>query len=138
MSQNQGGANGVLASRLREFSDSLAAFWSDMGDQSDDVVVVTMSEFGRTARQNGTGGTDHGHANVMFVMGGAVRGGKVYGNWPGLEPDQLNEGRDLKVTTDFRAVLAEAATKTMHAPRLSKVFPGISIQQNDFLGLLKA
>jgi uncharacterized protein (DUF1501 family) len=136
--QNQGGANGVLANRLREFSDSLAAFWSDMGDQGEDVVVVTMSEFGRTARQNGNGGTDHGHANVMFVMGGPVTGGKVYGQWPGLGPDQLNDGRDLKVTTDFRTVLAEAALKTMRAPQIGRVFPGISIQKNDLLGIVEA
>jgi uncharacterized protein (DUF1501 family) len=136
--QNQGGANGQLANRLREFSDSLAAFWVDLGDQGGDVVVVTMSEFGRTARQNGTGGTDHGHANVMFVMGGPVRGGKVYGRWPGLGPEQLNEGRDLAITTDFRAVLAEATLATMRAPRIEQVFPGISIERNTMPGILKA
>ena len=136
--QNQGGASGQLANRLREFSDGLAAFWTDLGDQGGDVVVVTMSEFGRTARQNGTGGTDHGHANVMFVMGGPVRGGKVYGRWPGLAPEQLNEGRDLTVTTDFRAVLAEATLSVMHAPRMEQVFPGISIQRHDMPGILKA
>jgi uncharacterized protein (DUF1501 family) len=102
------------------------------------VVVVTMSEFGRTAHQNGTGGTDHGHANVMFVMGGPVRGGKVYGRWPGLGPEQLNEGRDLTVTTDFRAVLAEATLSVMKAPQLQHVFPGISFAGNSFPGVLKA
>ncbi len=136
--QNQGGANGQLANRLREFSDGLAAFWTDLGDQGDDVVVVTMSEFGRTARQNGTGGTDHGHANVMFVMGAPVRGGRIYGRWPGLGPDQLNEGRDLTVTTDFRAVLAEATRATMRAPRMEQVFPGISFADNNLPGVLKA
>ncbi len=136
--QNQGGANGQLANRLREFSDSLAAFWTDLGDQGGDVIVVTMSEFGRTARQNGTGGTDHGHANVMFVMGGPVRGGKVYGRWPGLSPDQLNEGRDLAITTDFRSVLAEATLAAMKAPRLDRIFPGISITSNSLPGLIKA
>jgi uncharacterized protein (DUF1501 family) len=136
--QNQGGANGQLANRLREFSDSLAAFWTDLGDQGSDVIVVTMSEFGRTARQNGTGGTDHGHANVMFVMGGPVRGGKVYGRWPGLGPEQLNEGRDLTVTTDFRAVLAEATLAVLHAPRMEQVFPGISFHSNSLPGVLKA
>ena len=80
---------------------------ADMGDEAENVTLVTMSEFGSTARQNGTGGTDHGHANVMFVMGGAVKGGKVYGQWPGLNDEQLNEGRDLKVTTDFSNVLAK-------------------------------
>jgi len=93
--QNEGSVDGQLAARLREFSESLSAFWTDMGTQAEDVVVVTMSEFGRTARENGTRGTDHGHANVMFVMGGAVRGGPRYGRWPGLAQEQLNEGRDL-------------------------------------------
>ena len=93
--QNQGNVNGQLANRLKEFSDSIAAFWKDMGDDAENVTLVTMSEFGRTARQNGTGGTDHGHANVMFVLGGQVKGGKVYGKWPGLANEQLNEGRDL-------------------------------------------
>ncbi|HVG27241.1 MAG TPA: DUF1501 domain-containing protein, partial [Acidobacteriaceae bacterium] len=116
--QNQGAATGQLANRLTEFSGAIAAFWHDLGDGAEDVMLVTMSEFGRTARQNGTGGTDHGHANVMFVLGGGVKGGKVYGRWPGLEDEQLNEGRDLKVTTDFRAVLGEAAWKTLGARRL--------------------
>ncbi len=84
-----------------------------MGDDAENITLVTMSEFGRTARQNGTGGTDHGHANVMFVLGGQVKGGKVYGKWPGLSDEQLNEGRDLAVTTDFRNVLGEAAYKTL-------------------------
>ena len=75
--QNQGNVNGQLANRLKEFSESIAAFWKDMGDDAENVTLVTMSEFGRTARQNGTGGTDHGHANVMFVLGGSVKGGKV-------------------------------------------------------------
>jgi uncharacterized protein (DUF1501 family) len=135
--QNQGGANGQLANRLREFSESLAAFWTDLGDQGGDVVVVTMSEFGRTAHQNGTGGTDHGHANVMFVMGGPVRGGKVYGSWPGLGPDQLNEGRDLTVTTDFRTVLAEATLRVMKAPRMVAVFPGMPLDMNHLPGIVK-
>ncbi len=100
--QNQGNANGQLANRLKEFSETIAAFWKDMGTDAENVTLVTMSEFGRTARQNGTGGTDHGHANVMFVLGGQVKGGKVYGKWPGLANEQLNEGRDLAVTTDFR------------------------------------
>jgi uncharacterized protein (DUF1501 family) len=96
-----------------------------------------MSEFGRTAHQNGTGGTDHGHANVMFVMGGPVRGGKVYGSWPGLGPDQLNEGRDLTVTTDFRTVLAEATLRVMKAPRMVAVFPGMPLDMNHLPGIVK-
>ena len=96
---------------LSEFGQSLAAFWHDMGDRMQDVVVVTMSEFGRTARENGNRGTDHGHANCMFVMGGDVKGGKVYGKWPGLEREQLYEGRDLALTTDFRDVLGELVSR---------------------------
>jgi uncharacterized protein (DUF1501 family) len=135
--QNQGGAEGQLAGRLRDFSDTLAAFWRDLGDEAEDVTVVTMSEFGRTARQNGTGGTDHGHANVMFVLGGSVEGGKVYGEWPGLANEQLNEGRDLRVTTDFRRVLGEAAYRTLGVRRLEAVFPGAGVRAEEFLGLCR-
>ena len=131
--QNQGGANGQLANRLTEFSNTIAAFWHDMGDDAENVTLVTMSEFGRTARQNGTGGTDHGHANVMFVLGGQVKGGKVYGQWPGVNDEQLNEGRDLKVTTDFRNVLGEAAYKTLGSNRLDVVFPGAQVVPGSFL-----
>ena len=136
--KTRGGANGQLANRLKEFSEGLSGFWQDMGDQANDVVVVTMSEFGRTAHQNGTGGTDHGHANAMFVLGGAVQGGKVYGRWPGLKPEQLNEGRDLAITTDFRQVLGEAAARTLGTRNLDIVFPGASLSQNSFLNILKA
>src|SRR5581483_6909407 len=104
---NEGSVQGQLALRLSDLAQSLAAFWTDLGDLAADTVVVTMSEFGRTARENGNRGTDHGHANVMFVMGGPVKGGKVYGRWPGLAPEQLYEGRDLALTTDFRTVLGE-------------------------------
>ena len=131
--QNQGNVNGQLANRLKEFSETIAAFWNDMGADAENVTLVTMSEFGRTARQNGTGGTDHGHANVMFVLGGRVKGGKVYGRWPGLAEEQLNEGRDLAVTTDFRRVLGEAAYKTLGARNLGLVFPGAQVSVGDFL-----
>jgi uncharacterized protein (DUF1501 family) len=134
--QNQGGANGQLANRLTEFSNTIAAFWRDMGDDAENVTLVTMSEFGRTARQNGTGGTDHGHANVMFVLGGTVKGGKVYGQWPGVNDEQLNEGRDLKVTTDFRKVLGEAAYKTLGSKRLDVVFPGAQVEPGSFLNFV--
>lgn len=134
--QNQGNAAGQLANRLKEFSDSIAALWTDMGDDAENITLVTMSEFGRTARQNGTGGTDHGHANVMFVLGGSVKGGKVYGKWPGLANEQLNEGRDLAVTTDFRSVLGEAATKTLGSRNLDAVFPGFALNSSGFLQLL--
>jgi uncharacterized protein (DUF1501 family) len=134
--QNQGGVNGQLADRLREFSSAIAAFWHDMGDEAGNITLVTMSEFGRTARQNGTGGTDHGHANAMFVLGGQVKGGKVYGRWPGLANDQLNQGRDLAVTTDFRQVLGEAVTQSIGARNLEFVFPGAQLRQDRFLRIL--
>nr|WP_263372433.1 DUF1501 domain-containing protein [Granulicella cerasi] len=131
--QNQGSANGQLANRLKEFGDTIAAFWKDMGDDAENITLVTMSEFGRTARQNGTGGTDHGHANVMFVLGGNVSGGKVYGKWPGLANEQLNDGRDLAVTTDFRRVLGEAAYKSIGSRHLDLVFPGAKVDPSQFL-----
>lgn len=134
--QNEGSVNGQLADRLREFSQALSAFWIDLGVLAEDTVVVTMSEFGRTARENGTRGTDHGHANVMFVLGGPVRGGRVYGRWPGLAPEQLNEGRDLAVTTDFRQVLAEAAYRQIQAHDLELTFPGAHLRPDQFLRVI--
>ena len=134
--QNQGGVNGQLANRLADFSTSIAAFWRDMGDEVGNITLVTMSEFGRTARENGTGGTDHGHANVMFVLGGQVKGGKVYGRWPGLSNEQLNQGRDLALTTDYRAVLGEVVSRTLGAENLEMVFPGAAINRNQFLRLI--
>ncbi len=128
-------SEGQLANRLSEFGQSLAAFWRDMGDRMDDIALVTMSEFGRTARENGNRGTDHGHANCMFVMGGNVKGGKVYGKWPGLEREQLYEGRDLALTTDFRDVLGELVARHMGNPSLKGVFPGYDPK---FLGLTAA
>ena len=134
--QNQGGVDGQLANRLSDFSNTLAAFWRDMGDAMENVTLVTMSEFGRTARENGTGGTDHGHANAMFVLGGRVRGGKVYGRWPGIENEQLNQGRDLALTTDFRQVLGEVIAASLAAENLDRVFPGIRLDRRDFLNLI--
>jgi uncharacterized protein (DUF1501 family) len=134
--QNQGNVNGQLANRLKDLSDSIAAFWRDMGDDAANITLVTMSEFGRTARENGTGGTDHGHANAMFVLGGQVKGGKVYGKWPGLSNDQLNEGRDLALTTDFRQVLGEVVTHTLGAENLELVFPGARLNPRGFLRLV--
>jgi uncharacterized protein (DUF1501 family) len=132
----QGGVNGQLANRLSDFSASIAAFWLDLGDSAENVTVVTMSEFGRTAHENGTGGTDHGHANAMFVLGGRVHGGKVYGKWPGLSNEQLNQGRDLALTTDYRAVLAEVLTHSLGAENLEKVFPGAGLDPKAFLRLV--
>jgi uncharacterized protein (DUF1501 family) len=115
---------GQLANLLGEFGQSLAAFYQDLGDRMSDVTLVTMSEFGRTAKENGDRGTDHGHANAMFVMGGDIQGGKVLGQWPGLAPEQLYEGRDLKVTTDFRDVLSELTVKHLGNAKVASVFPG--------------
>ncbi|HEX7315334.1 MAG TPA: DUF1501 domain-containing protein [Pyrinomonadaceae bacterium] len=123
--RGQGGARGQLANLLGQFAQGLYALVTDLGpERMRDVLVLTMSEFGRTVRQNGTQGTDHGHANAMFVVGGSVRGGKVYGRWPGLKDEQLHEGRDLALTTDFRDVFGEVASKHLGAVDLKKVFPG--------------
>ena len=134
--QNQGAVNGQLSNRLGDLSDSIAAFWRDMGDSGENITLVTMSEFGRTARENGTGGTDHGHANAMFILGGEIKGGKVYGRWPGLANEQLNEGRDLALTTDFRDVLGEVVWHTLGAANLEMVFPGARLAPGNFLRLV--
>ncbi|MGO9970391.1 MAG: DUF1501 domain-containing protein [Bryobacteraceae bacterium] len=126
-------SQGQLANLLGQYGQALWAFWTDMGDRMADVALVTMSEFGRTAHENGNRGTDHGHANCMFAMGGAVKGGKVYGKWPGLEKDQLYEGRDLALTTDFRDVLGEMVVRHLGTPSVAEVFPGYNPR---FLGLV--
>jgi uncharacterized protein (DUF1501 family) len=123
---NQGAASGQLAGRLREFGQAIAAFFTDLGPARDDVVLVTMSEFGRTVRENGSRGTDHGHGNTMLLFGNGVDGGRVHGRWPGLAKEQLHEGRDLEITTDFRSVLAEVAHKHLRASNLASVFPDFS------------
>src|SRR5262249_44427884 len=114
-----------MTNLLQQFGTSLAAFVRDMGDRMDDIVLVTMSEFGRTAREDGNAGTDHGRGNVMMVLGGPVKGGHVYGRWPGLEREQLYEQRDLAVTTDFRAVLGELVHGPLGQP-VDRVFPGFA------------
>src|SRR5437773_1660243 len=118
----QGNERGQLANRLRELAAALAAFTQDLGDRMADVAVLTMSEFGRTVAENGNRGTDHGHATAMLVIGGGVRGGKVYGRWPGLAQVRLHEGRDLAVTTDFRALFTEVAARHLGVP--AGLFPG--------------
>lgn len=123
---NEGGTKGQLAYRLGYFGKAISAFAQDLGDKLNDVVLVTMSEFGRTVRENGNRGTDHGYGTAMLVLGGAVRGGKVYGRWPGLAPEQLFEGRDLMVTTDYRTVLCEALTQHLGARGTSRAFPGFT------------
>ncbi len=135
---NEGGAQGQLSNLLKDLGQSLAAFHQDLGDRMENVVVVTMSEFGRTAKENGNRGTDHGHANCMFVMGGDVKGGKVYGKWPGLDDHQLNEGRDLALTTDFRAVVSEILAKHMGVRDLTPVFPGFTANNHAFPGLVRS
>ena len=133
---NEGNQQGQLSNLLRQFSSAIAALYTDLGQRMDDVVVLTMSEFGRTARENGNRGTDHGHANAMFVVGNSVRGGKVYGDWPGLKSDQLYEGRDLALTTDFRDVFGEIANKHLGATNLKAVFPGYTGSSAKFRGVL--
>jgi uncharacterized protein (DUF1501 family) len=134
---NEGNARGQLGLRLTEFAAGINALVQDLGQQRmDDVVILTMSEFGRTARENGTRGTDHGHANAMFVIGNSVRGGKVYGDWPGLKQDQLYEGRDLALTTDFRDVFGEVIRKHLGNTNLRAVFPGYDYGPEKFRGFL--
>jgi len=131
-------SQGNLANRLSEVGASLAALYYDLGDRMNDVVILTMSEFGRTVKQNGTGGTDHGHATCFFTLGGPIKGGKVYGEWPGLALEKLYEGRDLALTTDFRAVFGEIATKHLGVPSLDKLFPGYNGGEQSFRGIVRA
>jgi uncharacterized protein (DUF1501 family) len=133
---HHGNENQQLNNLLRQFSNAIAAFCLDMGDRMEDIVLVTMSEFGRTVEENGNAGTDHGHGSMMMVLGGAVEGGKVYGKWPGLEKEQLYDGRDLAVTTDFRAVLSELVRGHLGQNDLSAVFPGF--QPGAPFGLLRS
>ncbi len=132
---NQGGAQGQLAARLNDFSRSIAALVTDLGERMSDTVVLTMSEFGRAVRENGNRGTDHGHGNAMMVIGGGVRGGKVYGRWPGLATDRRYEGRDLAVTTDFRDVFGEVVVRHLGLGNAQPVFPGYALQPSRFPGL---
>ncbi|MFN0124481.1 MAG: DUF1501 domain-containing protein [Blastocatellia bacterium] len=136
--QNEGTAQGQLAGRLLEFGQGIAALYTDLGDRAADVIILSMTEFGRTARENGTRGTDHGHASAMFVLGGEVGGGQVYGKWPGLRDEQLYEGRDLNVTTDFRDVFAEIATRHLGAAGLGTIFPGYQVSAARYKNFLRA
>jgi uncharacterized protein (DUF1501 family) len=135
---NEGGVQGQLANLLRDLGQGLAAFHKDMGDRMEDVAFVSMSEFGRTVRENGNRGTDHGHANCMFVMGGPIKGGRVYSRWPGMSEAQLYQGRDLAVTTDYRTVLGEIISKHLGDRNLKTVFPGYANDPKQFLNLVKA
>ncbi len=133
---NQGSGQGQLAGRLDDFATSLAAFAQDLGERMADVVVLTMSEFGRTVKENGNAGTDHGHATAMFVLGGPVRGGRVAGSWPGLAPEQRYQGRDLAVTTDFRDLFGEVVARHLGVEQLDAVFPGYTIAPARFPGVI--
>jgi uncharacterized protein (DUF1501 family) len=135
---NEGGVQGPLANLLADLGQGIAAFHQDMGDRMGDVVFVSMSEFGRTAHENGNRGTDHGHANCMFVMGGDVKGGKVYTRWPGMNEETLYQGRDLAVTTDYRSILGEILAKHLGGRELAAVFPGFANEPSQFLGLIKS
>jgi uncharacterized protein (DUF1501 family) len=134
----QGSDQGQLATRLKDLGDALGAFSQDLGDRMSDVVVLTMSEFGRTVAENGSIGTDHGHATAMFVMGGGVRGGRVAGRWPGLDPQQRFEGRDLAVTTDFRDLFGEVLTRHSRVKSLGAIFPGYDISPDRFPRVMSA
>jgi uncharacterized protein (DUF1501 family) len=135
---NQGASQGQLAARLGEFGQALAAFAQDLGDRMADVVVLTMSEFGRTVRENGNAGTDHGHATAMLVLGGPVSGGKVLGTWPGLDPANRFEGRDVAVTTDFRDLFSEVLARHLGATDLTPIFPGFTPTAARFPGAIKS
>ena len=135
---NQGATEGQLAGRLGELGEALAAFTRDVGERMRDVVVLTMSEFGRTVRENGSSGTDHGHATAMLVLGGPVNGGRVLGKWPGLDPAQRFEGRDVAVTTDFRDLFAELLARHLGARDLSAIFPGFTPDPARFPGAISA
>ncbi len=125
---NQGNAKGQLARNLGELSQGLATLQQELGAVYGNTQVVVMSEFGRTAKENGNGGTDHGHGNAMWLLGGATKGGKIYGQWPGLAPEQLYQGRDLNVTTDFREPIAKILANHLglNAASTAKILPRFS------------
>jgi uncharacterized protein (DUF1501 family) len=135
---NEGGATGLVATRLDDLSRAIAALATDLGDLMADTVILTMSEFGRAVVENGNRGTDHGHGNAMLVIGGPVQGGRVYGRWPGLALEQRFERRDLDVTTDFRDVFTEIVERQLGAAphTLASVFPGYEAKSRP--GIIKA
>ena len=133
---NEGSTEGLLATRLDDFGRGLAALVADLGERMSDTVIMTMSEFGRAVSENGNRGTDHGHGNAMLAIGAGVKGGHVYGRWPGLSQDALYDGRDLAVTTDFRDVFAEVVTKHLGVKDAAPIFPGytlVSANQRGFM-----
>jgi uncharacterized protein (DUF1501 family) len=134
---NEGAATGQIANRLDDFGRGIAALTRDLGDGLQDVVILTMSEFGRTVAENGNRGTDHGHGNAMMVIGGGVKGGRIYGRWPGLAPEQRHDGRDLAITTDFRAVFSEVVRGHLGLADTRTVFPGFVAAAAPPLGLFE-
>ena len=137
--RRQGHDDSQIANRLDDFSHGIAALAEDLGDRMADTVILTMSEFGRAVAENGNRGTDHGHGNAMFVIGGNVKGGQVHGKWPGLAVNDRYEGRDLEVTTDFRDVFGEIVVRHLGADRqtVARVFPGYSIDTANFRGMMR-
>jgi uncharacterized protein (DUF1501 family) len=137
---NEGGATGQIANRLADFAGGLVALAQDLGDRMADTIILTMSEFGRAVAENGNRGTDHGHGNAMLLIGGGVKGGEIYGDWPGLKAEQRFEGRDLKITTDFRDVFGEILMRHLGASEetAAKVFPGYGVKPRAFRNLMRA
>jgi uncharacterized protein (DUF1501 family) len=121
----QGNAKGQLATRLGYLADALTGLVAGLGDSYKNTVILVMSEFGRTLRENGDGGTDHGHGNVLWVLGGPVRGAQIYGAWPGLAPERLYQNRDVAVTTDYRSIVGAIlrAHLGIGGTSLARVFP---------------
>ena len=132
----QGGAQGQLAGRMGQLGEGIRALYDDLGDRMEGVVILTMSEFGRTVAENGSGGTDHGHANCMLALGGSVKGGRILGDWPGLKRELLYQGRDLAVTTDFRDVFSEVVSGHLGAAHLDRIFPGYDGDPARYRGIL--
>jgi uncharacterized protein (DUF1501 family) len=135
---NEGGSTGQIANRLSDLADGIAALAQDLGDRMADTIILTMSEFGRTVAENGNRGTDHGHGNAMMLIGGRVKGGTIYGAWPGVREEQRHDGRDLKVTTDFRDVFGEVVMRHLGADEkaAARVFPGYGVTPSRFRRIL--
>jgi uncharacterized protein (DUF1501 family) len=136
---NEGAATGQIANRLNDFASGIVALAQDLGDRMADTIILTMSEFGRTVAENGNRGTDHGHGNAMIAIGGNVKGGEVYGKWPGLGVNDRFEGRDLAITTDFRDVFGEVVMRHLGADEATaaRVFPGYGVKPRQFRGILR-
>lgn len=134
---NEGASDGQLAGLLDELAAALMAFTIDMGERMRHIMVLTMSEFGRAVRENGSGGTDHGHATAMLAIGGPVGGGRVLGRWPSLDVTARFEARDLAVTTDFRALFGEILARHLGATDLAAIFPGFDIRAAQFPGVIR-